>query len=54
MLGRQWNVINITVEHIDHARRAIDLTTRLPLGITVHNHITRVLLDSATCRVSFG
>jgi ligand-binding SRPBCC domain-containing protein len=53
-LGRQWNVIHITVEHIDHARRVIDLTTRLPFGITVHNHITCVLLDPTTCRVSFG
>jgi len=53
-LGRQWNVINIVVEHIDHAQRMIDLTTRLPLGITVHNHITCVPLDAATCRVSFG
>jgi len=52
-LGRQWNV-NITVEHIDHARRVIDLTTRLPFGITVHNHITCVGLDATTCRVSFG
>jgi len=52
-IGRQWNV-NITVEHIDHARRVIDLTTRLPFGITVHNHITCVPLDATTCRVSFG
>jgi ligand-binding SRPBCC domain-containing protein len=52
-LGRQWNV-NITVEDIDHARRVIDLTTRLPFGITVHNHITCVPLDATTCRVSFG
>lgn len=53
-LGRQWNLINITVEHVDPTRRAIDLTTRLPLGITVHNHITCLPLDAATCRVSFG
>ena len=52
-LGRQWNV-NITVEHIDHAQRVIDLTTRLPFGITVHNHITCVPLDATTCRLSFG
>jgi len=52
-LGRQWKV-NITVEDIDHARRVIDLTTRLPFGITVHNHITCVSLDATTCRVSFG
>jgi ligand-binding SRPBCC domain-containing protein len=52
-LGRQWNV-NITVERVDHVRRVIELTTRLPLGITVRNHITCVPLDAATCRVSFG
>lgn len=52
-LGRQWNV-NITVEHIDHALHVIDLTTRLPFGITVHNHITCVPLDATTCRVGFG
>ena len=53
-LGRKWNVVSITVEHIDHVRRMIDLTTRLPFGITVHNHITCVPLDATTCRVSFG
>jgi len=52
-LGGQWNV-NIAVESIDHARRVIDLATRLPFGITVHNHITCVPLDANTCRVSFG
>ena len=52
-LGKQWNV-NIGVEHIDHAQRVIELTTRLPFGITVHNHITCVALDATTCRVSFG
>jgi hypothetical protein len=50
-LGRQWNV-NITVGHIDHPRRVIDLTTQLPLGIAVH--IACVPLDATTCRVSFG
>jgi ligand-binding SRPBCC domain-containing protein len=52
-LGRPWNV-KITVELIDHAGRVIELTTRLPFGITVHNHITCAPLDTATCRVSFG
>ena len=54
VLGRHWNVINITVESVDHARRVIELTTRLPFGITVHNHIGCVALDATTCRVSFG
>ena len=53
-LGRKWKVVNITVEHIDHARHVIDLTTRLPFGITAHNHITCVPLDATSCRVSFG
>ena len=53
-LGRNWNVVNITVEHIDHARRVIELTTRLPSGITVHNHITCIPVNATTCRVSFG
>jgi len=53
-LGKQWDVVNITVAYIDHARRVIDLTTRLPFGITVHNHITCVPLDATNCRVSFG
>jgi len=51
--GRQWS-FDITVERVDHARRVIDLTTRFPFGITVHNHITCVPLDPMTCRVSFG
>jgi hypothetical protein len=52
-LVRRWNV-NITVERIDHSQHVIDLTTRLPFGITVHNHITCIPLDATTCRVSFG
>ena len=52
-LGRQW-LVRITVDAVDAARRAIDLTTRLPFGITAHNHITVVPVDGAACRVSFG
>ena len=51
--GRGWNV-TITVERVDSSKRQIDLTTSLPLGITVHNHIVCALLDRATCRVTFG
>jgi ligand-binding SRPBCC domain-containing protein len=54
LLGKEWNLINVTVEHVDHGQRAIDLTTRLPFGITVHNHISCAPLDAFTCRVSFG
>jgi hypothetical protein len=52
-MGRAWEV-NILVEHVDEARRQIQLTTRLPLGITVYNHITCAPVNSASCRVSFG
>jgi ligand-binding SRPBCC domain-containing protein len=57
-LGLTW-LVHITVNAVDAARRAIDLTTRLPFGITVHNHITVNLVDGtppggAASRVSFG
>jgi uncharacterized protein YndB with AHSA1/START domain len=53
VLGRRWPVL-IKVNAVDPARRAIDLTTRLPFGITVYNHITVVPIDSRASRVSFG
>ena len=52
-LGRQWDV-HIRVEMVDEAQHRIALTTMLPLGITVYNHITCAPLDRATCRVTFG
>ena len=52
-LGRQL-AVRITVNAVDAARRAIDLTTRLPFGITAYNHITVVPVGGAACRVSFG
>ncbi|MGB8645402.1 MAG: SRPBCC family protein [Anaerolineae bacterium] len=52
-LGKQWDV-RITVESVDESKHQIDLTTRLPLNITVHNHIVCVPVDGATCRVTFG
>ena len=52
-LGRRWDV-NIIVEQVDEVKHHIDLTTMLPLGITVHNHITCTPLGEATCRVAFG
>jgi len=51
-LGRRWN--EITVGHIDYRQRISDLTTRLPFGITVHNHIASVPFDATGCRVSFA
>ena len=52
-LGRQWEV-NTTVEMVDPLKRQIELTTNLPLGITIYNHITCTPLDREECRVSFG
>ncbi len=52
-LGRQWPV-RITVEGVNADHRTIDLTTRLPFGITVHNHITVTPAGDRVCRVSFG
>ena len=52
-LGRTWPV-RITVTSVDAAKHAIDLTTRLPLGITVHNHITVAPVEGGAGRVSFG
>ena len=52
-LGKHWTV-TVIVEDVDEAKRQIHLTTVLPWGITVHNHITCLPLDAAHCRVSFG
>jgi|SRR5579871_127070 hypothetical protein len=52
-LGRRWPVTT-TVNAIDHERHALDLTTTLPLGITVHNHILCQPLDGMSCRITFG
>jgi hypothetical protein len=46
--------ITVLVNHVDEAKREIHLTTALPFGITVHNHISCLPLDPAHCRVSFG
>jgi uncharacterized protein YndB with AHSA1/START domain len=51
--GLRWPV-RIVVESVDPGRRQIQLTTQLPFGITVHNHIVCAALDRATCRVTFG
>ena len=52
-LGKAWEV-QIAIERIDLNKRQLDLTTRLPFGITVHNHIVCTALDNSRCRVSFG
>lgn len=52
-LGRDWYV-RATVAKIDPDKRALDLTTQLPFGITVHNHLVCSKLDNQRCQVSFG
>ena len=52
-LGKRWEV-QITVEAVDEERQQLQLTTRLPLGITVHTHITCTPLDTRRCQVVFG
>jgi hypothetical protein len=52
-LGRKWPV-RVDVEGVDKEHRQLQLTTRLPFGITVHNQITCTPLDSTHCRVVFG
>ena len=39
---------------VDTSRHTLQLTTALPFGITVHNHIVCTLLDERSCRVTFG
>ena len=52
-LGLSWKV-TIRVEAVDASRRRLDLTTDLPLGITVRNHITCTPVGESACQVSFG
>ncbi len=42
------------VDEIDNEKRQLDLTTWLPFGIGLHNHLHVQALDDQTCRVSFG
>ncbi len=44
----------IEVRDVDPTKQTLDLTTSLPLGITVRNHITVTPLDGDSCQVSFG
>ena len=52
-LGRHWPV-TVLVKAVDASRHALDLTTVLPLGVTVHNHISCTPLSPESCRVTFG
>lgn len=53
-LGKQWPVAHLTVQAVSPEKWQLDLLTRLPLGISLHNHITCVPLDDHHTRVSFG
>lgn len=46
--------VTVTVEQVDPAKHRIDLTTRLPLGITVHNHIVCAPSTQDTTWLQFG
>jgi len=46
--------VHLTVQSVEPEQRQLDLLTELPLGITVHNHITCTPLDQQQTRVSFG
>lgn len=46
--------VTVTVEEVDASRHSIELTTRLPLGITVHNHITCSPVTEDTTWLQFG
>jgi hypothetical protein len=42
------------VEAVNGAAYELVLTTKLPLGITVHNHITCTAVEGGDTRVGFG
>jgi hypothetical protein len=52
-LGRRWEV-DITIQAVAPPKHQVDLRTRLPLGITVYNHITCNPLDPQHTFVGFG
>jgi uncharacterized protein YndB with AHSA1/START domain len=46
--------ITIRVDAIDAPKHQLHLTTRLPLGITMSNHLTCTQVDPVTTYISFG
>ena len=52
-LGKRWHITTV-VELVDAPRHCIQLTTTLPFGIVVHNHIVCTAVDDASTRVQFG
>ena len=51
--GMSWD-LTVTVNAVDESKHQIHLTTALPFGITVHNHITCTALKDGNTHVSFG
>jgi len=47
-------LVRIRVESVDAGLKELNMTTSLPFGITVLNHIKVVPAGEKTCRVSFG
>ncbi len=52
-LGKSWDV-SILINGVDDAKRQIEMTTFLPFGITVHNHISCASIDNGNSSVTFG
>ena len=52
-LGLHWEVA-VLVKAVDQSQHTLDLTTTLPLGVTVHTHISCTRLTAESCRVAFG
>jgi hypothetical protein len=52
-LGMRWDV-HVTIQAVMPETYQLELVTRLPLGITVLNHIHCTPLDSRHTRVGFG
>lgn len=46
--------VRIEVNGVDANSRTLDLTTHVPFGVTVKNHITVHPLNAGSCQVSFG
>lgn len=53
-LGMLHLPVTVTVEQVDAPKHRLDLTTRLPLGITVHNHIACAPITQNTTWLQFG
>ena len=51
--GKSWDV-TVNVNAVNESKHQIDLTTQLPFGITVYNHIVCVALQEGKTQVSFG